>query len=81
MKTKVNVSIGSLELRNNHKSNPLTSNEMEIVKWQGQTCFTVGLWSVGSDSFKFIGSRPLEECWDTLRKLIVIGQGFIEGDE
>ena len=81
MKTKINISIGSLELRVNHKSIPLTGIRMEIVKWQGQTCHTIGLWSEGSDSFEFIGYRPLEECWDTLEKLIVIGQGFIEGDE
>lgn len=76
---RISVRIDNLELRSCDK-HLLTEkdphNTMEIVKWGGQSCYTVAFFHLDKDynpSLHYVGQRPLKEPRDIFMDLVELG--------
>lgn len=48
----------------------------EIIKWQGETCYTVAFWKKGREGYDlhFVGNRPFDISPEIFFKLARFGQ-------
>ena len=71
--------IKDLELRKTKTISKEEKQYLEIVKWEGSTCYTIANWETDKDgdfpSLLYCGDRPLQENIDkeVFDKLVVLG--------
>ena len=79
--SKYQYRINDIEARSCNKF--LMSDEdttIEIVKWQGDICYTLAYWVMDSEGYdlKFVGDRPFAVDNETFWTIATTAQGFLD---